>query len=90
MPKVTVVVGTRQRFLNELTYGTKRGDWIVYHTGFLMWDRDIDNQFFTNEKRAIINKLADAVYKAYEEGKVELLQKRVDPRYGCDYIAVKA
>jgi hypothetical protein len=88
---MTIVVFSKKQFLQQLTYGKlNRGDRIVYHQGFLMWDRDMDNVQIEDKARAQIDALARTVYKAYQEGKVYLLQKRIDKRYGCEYYAVKA
>lgn len=90
MRRMTIVAATKQQFLHQLQHGTKPGDRIIYHTGFLMWDRDPDNSKIGDKERHRIDTLAKSVRKAYEEGLCYLLQKRVDKRYGCEYIAVKA
>lgn len=56
-----------------------RGDSVIYHRGSLMFDR---------VRNPEVNTIASAVWRAYEAGKVLLIQKRLEPSI-CAYIAVK-
>lgn len=56
-----------------------RGQWVIYHTGYLFMDRIQYTQ---------LNSLAHAVYVKYVAGEVCLVQRRLgDMRY--EYYAVK-
>lgn len=65
----------------SLIYSLKRGQKLVYHVGSLMADRQRPRQGET------IRSTAMAAWKAYEMGKVTLVQRYLSPsRY--EYIAV--
>lgn len=71
--------------------GAKPGDEIIYYDGILARDRDEEETTLTPKKRAALEKLADAAWRAYERGGVILLQvqrKRYNES-GSRYIARK-
>lgn len=65
-------------FETWLRYGRKPGEQIVYHVGCLMEDR---------QKSEAINELARAVWRAFEQGRVLLTQKRTRSGNRSRYIA---
>ena len=56
----------------------KPGQIILYYEGDLMYDR-AHNTKLTKTDRSNLSRLAEAVYEAYEVGRVLLTQKRVGP-----------
>lgn len=68
---------SRSTFLRRLEEAS-RGQWIVYHVGFLFSDRI---------KNRRLNALAHEAWSQYELGKVELKQRRVGDK--SEYIAEK-
>lgn len=53
--------------------------WITYYTGFIFADR---------QKDTAVDELGKEAYKAFKDGRVLLVQRRVRPDV-YDYIAVK-
>lgn len=71
----------RQQFLND--FGRlRKGAQLVYHTGLLMRDRQLDKD---------VNLVAWAAWNAYVEGRCALVQRRVRDAIpsACQYIAVR-
>jgi hypothetical protein len=69
---------SKSDFIHKLA-GAKRGQWIMYHLGYLYEDRT---------KNRKLNALAHAVYDEGQLGKCALVQRRLGPgRY--EYYAVK-
>ncbi len=69
---------TAKEFKKKLT-AVRHGSWITYHAGYLFADRELDT---------VLDALAKEVWKAYKDGRVRLIQRRVRKNV-CDYIAVK-
>jgi hypothetical protein len=72
---------TRMQFLSQLATA-KPGEYVVYHTGNLLYDRENGPEFQN------VNAVAVAAYEAYDEARVTLVQKRIAPHV-CAYIAIK-
>jgi hydrogenase maturation factor len=73
-----IVQLSKNMFLGRLAEA-RRGQWLMYHVGFLMDDRDKDQA---------VEKLAKTVHSIYEQGKVSLVQRRLGPRM-YEYYAIK-
>src|ERR1700722_17100400 len=72
---------TRVSFLTDVATA-KASDWIVYHTGNLLYDRLFGPEFQN------VHAIATAAYEAYDEDRVHLVQKRIAPGV-CAYIVIK-
>jgi hypothetical protein len=75
-------VTTEQEFC-EWVGGAVPGSWCRYHRGFLM----IDTEVGAVRAKAILRRLRDRVWLAYELGQVLLVQRRVGENT-FDYLAV--
>ncbi len=71
----------RVSFLTALATA-KPKDCIIYHTGYLLHDRQFGPEFQN------VHAIATAAYEAYDEARVTLVQKRIAPGV-CAYVAVK-
>lgn len=76
--KENPMIFTAKEFNSALRYA-QPGQEVVYHTGLLMRDRQLDKE---------IDQLARCVWEHFENGEIELYQRRIGNR-ACDYIAVK-
>ena len=72
---------TRVNFLAKLAHA-QRGEKVVYHTGSLMFDRMIGQQFQT------VHAIGVAAWEAYMQGRCLLFQRKIAPLQ-FEYIAVK-
>jgi hypothetical protein len=66
----------------------KPGEQLEYHRGLLTWDRSPASGRADGDRRAL-GKVADAAFKAAEEGRVHLVQRRRRP-FDFSYLAIKA
>ena len=87
---ITATATTKEAFIQTLA-ALERGSRIVYHTGMLLSDRYIapGSSGPDREQRMRLGAFARFVFKIYEDGKVLLVQRRLAPEFGCEYIAVK-
>lgn len=69
---------TAEEFKKTLS-AVRRKTWTTYYTGFLFADRQRD---------PVVDELGKEAYKAFKDGRVLLVQRRVRPNI-YDYIAVK-
>lgn len=65
----------------------KPGDSAVYHIGNLGRARNVQCKDFPEHERREIGQLAGFAWRAYEDGLVHLMQRRVEPNV-CEYIVV--
>ena len=63
------------------------GDALIYHGGFLVVDADKTVSALATERRLALRRLADAAFRAAEQGLVHLVQER-EGRDRFAYIAV--
>lgn len=82
--KKWVVAATNKDAFGTTLRKLQRGDRIVYHTGDLQYDRDE----VENPNTGRIRGVARAAWKAYQDGLVALVQKRLGFAT-FEYIAVK-
>ena len=62
--------------------------WFEYHRGLLIWDRSPESKLSDDDQRAL-GRIADAVFKAAEQGQVHLVQRRHGP-FDFSYLAIKS
>ena len=63
------------------------GDALIYHRGFLVVDADKSVSTLPTDRRLALRRLADAAFRAAEQGLVHLVQERTGPDQFA-YIAV--
>lgn len=83
----TIIEATTLKKFKQAMRTGKRGDRIIYHTGFLLWDRTAYNKKISEAQREELKKVANEAWKALSKREVILLQRRVAD--GCEYVAVK-
>lgn len=54
------------------------GDALIYHRGFLVVDKDQAISTLPTEQRLAVSRVADAAFRAAQEGLVHLVQERLD------------
>jgi hypothetical protein len=62
--------------------------WFEYHRGLLTWDRSPASGRAEGDRRAL-GRIADAVFRAAEQGQVHLVQRRQGP-FDFSYLAIKS
>lgn len=62
----------------------KPGDKVVYHRGYLLWNRDGHGKLIDRE----LGKIAFDAYRAYEKKQVVLVQRKRG-NHDYEYVAVK-
>lgn len=69
----------------------KPGDQLVYHEGNLAFDRFVSAgiSYAEHENKQSLGAAAAFLWKAYKDGAVHLVQRRIDKEV-CAYIAVRA
>jgi hypothetical protein len=66
----------------------RAGEQLEYHRGLLTWDRSPASDLADPDRRALAE-VADAVFRAAEDGGVHLVQRRRGP-FDFSYLAIKA
>ena len=88
---ITTTATTKEGFIQALA-ATQRGSRIIYHTGHLDSDRYCPMASTTPDERIRkrdLGRFANFVYKMYQDGQVLLVQRKLSPPLGYEYIAVK-
>jgi hypothetical protein len=62
--------------------------WFEYHRGHLIWDRSPSSDLTEDDRRTLAT-VADAVFRAAEQGQVHLVQLRKGP-FEFSYLAIRA
>jgi hypothetical protein len=62
--------------------------WFEYHRGHLIWDRSPSSDLTEDDRRTLAT-VADAVFRAAEQGQVHLVQLRKGP-FDFSYLAIRA
>jgi len=64
--------------LNAWIAQADTGDALIYHRGFLVVDADKSLSTLPKDRREALRGVADAAFRAAEQGLVHLVQKRLD------------
>ena len=62
--------------------------WFEYHRGLLTWDRSPASGLAEGDRRAL-GRIADAAFRAAEQGQVHLVQRHRGP-FDFSYLAIKS
>jgi hypothetical protein len=86
-----IILHTR-RLSRVALYGwlerARAGEELEYHRGLLIWDRSPASDLADHDRRTLAE-VADAVFRAAEDGGIHLVQRRYGP-FDFSYLAIKA